>query len=71
LRIPLRSPLAAPPLGAALSFTGRNDVSIEPLRVDDTFWRRIIKGELGSLRREYLITTHANDADWGLLGNAL
>lgn len=42
----------------------RSDVSVEPLPVDDTFWRRLMSGELGSFHNEYLVTVHAFDVDW-------
>ena len=42
----------------------RSDVSIEPLPVDGSFWQRIGSGQLGSFHNEYLVTTHAYEADW-------
>lgn len=42
----------------------RPNVSIEPLPVNDAFWQKIAAGELGSFHNEYLVTTHAFDADW-------
>ena len=42
----------------------RSDVSIEPLPVDDSFWRRIVSGELGTFHNEYLVTLHSFDSDW-------
>ena len=42
----------------------RNNVSIEPLPVDDTFWQKIMTGQLGNFHNEYLVVMHAFDADW-------
>jgi mannose-6-phosphate isomerase-like protein (cupin superfamily) len=42
----------------------RSDVSIEPLPVDSSFWPRLMSGQLGNFHHEYLVTTHAYDADW-------
>jgi mannose-6-phosphate isomerase-like protein (cupin superfamily) len=44
----------------------RGDASVEPLAVDDTFWERISKGELGSFHNEYLVTSHSFDSDWSV-----
>lgn len=42
----------------------RNDVRIEPLLVDASFWQRIAAGELGNFHNEYLVTMYAYDKDW-------
>ena len=42
----------------------RSDVSVEPLRVDETFWQRISSGQLGTFHNEYLVTSNAYDSDW-------
>lgn len=42
----------------------RPDASVEPLPVDDTFWPRLMRGELGDFHREYLVTTFGFDGDW-------
>ena len=42
----------------------RPDVSVEPLPVDDAFWRRLSRGELGTFHNEYLVTCHSVDCDW-------
>lgn len=42
----------------------RPDCSIERLPVDETFWPRLIGGELGDFRNEYLVTSHTHEADW-------
>ena len=44
----------------------RPDVSVEPLAVDGSFWKRIAAGELGDFRNEYLVAIHSFDADWSL-----
>ena len=42
----------------------RDDASVEPLPVDDTFWPRPIGGELGTFRREQLVTMIEHCEDW-------
>lgn len=42
----------------------RNDASVEPLPVDDTFWPSIMEGKLGTFHHEYLVTFYTFDADW-------
>ena len=42
----------------------RNDASVEPLPVDDTFWERIMGGKLGSFHNEYLVASFTHEADW-------
>ena len=42
----------------------RSDVTVEPLPVDDGFWQRLMSGDLGTFRNEYLVTTHVFDGDW-------
>ena len=42
----------------------RSDAAIEPLPVDDAFWRRIAGGELGTFHNEYLVSMHEFNADW-------
>lgn len=42
----------------------RGDSSVEPLPVDDGFWRRISAGELGSFHHEYLVSSYEFDTDW-------
>lgn len=42
----------------------RPDASAEKLPVDDTFWPRIMSGELGDFHNEFLITMHCYDTDW-------
>lgn len=42
----------------------RNDVSVEPLSVNDAFWQKIAAGQLGSFHNEYLVATYVFDADW-------
>lgn len=42
----------------------RNDASIEPLTVDDTFWERLTGGALGDFHHEYLVASFVFDADW-------
>ncbi len=42
----------------------RPDASVEPLPVDDSFWRRLTAGELGDFHNEYLVALHAFDSDW-------
>lgn len=42
----------------------REDASVEPLPVDDTFWPRLIGGELGTFRGEQLVTIIEHGEDW-------
>jgi mannose-6-phosphate isomerase-like protein (cupin superfamily) len=42
----------------------RPDCSIEKLPVDATFWSRLMGGELGDFRHEYLVTCFSCNADW-------
>jgi mannose-6-phosphate isomerase-like protein (cupin superfamily) len=42
----------------------RPDATVEPLPVDETFWPRLMQGELGTFHREYLVTTFGYDRDW-------
>lgn len=42
----------------------RNDATVEPLPVDDTFWQRLMGGKLGDFHHEYLVITTSFDADW-------
>jgi len=42
----------------------RSDVRVEPLPVGEDFWQKIAAGQLGTFRNEYLVTTHAFDANW-------
>lgn len=42
----------------------RSDASVEPLPVDDAFWRKISEGRLGSFHNEYLVTSHSFESDW-------
>jgi mannose-6-phosphate isomerase-like protein (cupin superfamily) len=40
------------------------DQRAEPLPVGTDFWQRLATGSLGSFHGEYLITSHAYEADW-------
>ena len=42
----------------------RSDASIETLPVNETFWPRLISGELGTFHNEFLVSFYAFDADW-------
>jgi hypothetical protein len=42
----------------------RGDVSIEALAVDDSFWPRLMRGDLGNFHNKYLVTVHDSIADW-------
>lgn len=42
----------------------RPDASIETLAVDDSFWGRLMSGQLGSFHNEFLVTCHCFSADW-------
>jgi mannose-6-phosphate isomerase-like protein (cupin superfamily) len=41
-----------------------NQGSIQPLAVDQQFWQQLASGQLGDFHHEYLVTTHACEADW-------
>jgi len=40
------------------------DSSIEKLPFDDSFWPRLMRGELGDFHHEYLVTCYSYAADW-------
>jgi mannose-6-phosphate isomerase-like protein (cupin superfamily) len=42
----------------------RPDASVEPIRIGDDFWQRMMSGKLGDFHHEYLVTTFAYDKDW-------
>lgn len=42
----------------------RPDASVEPLRVGEAFWQRLIGGDLGTFENEFLVSHHAFTADW-------
>ena len=42
----------------------RPDCSVEKLAVNADFWPRLIRGDLGDFRHEYLVTTARYDTDW-------
>lgn len=40
------------------------DGVIEALPVDDTFWARLIAGDLGDFHHQYLVSGHTFEQDW-------
>jgi len=42
----------------------RPDCSIEPIPVDETFWPRLMSGQLGSFHHEYLVSSFNYEQDW-------
>jgi mannose-6-phosphate isomerase-like protein (cupin superfamily) len=42
----------------------RPDCSIEQIPFDDTFWPRLMSGNLGTFHHEYLVTTSTFQEDW-------
>ena len=42
----------------------RNNATVEPLPVDETFWPSLMEGKLGTFHHEYLVTSYIYDADW-------
>ena len=42
----------------------RPDCSIEALVADASFWPRLIRGELGDFKGEYLVTCSTHETDW-------
>ncbi len=43
-----------------------SDLSAEPLPVDETFWPKIVSGQLGTFHGEYLVATNSFDKDWAV-----
>lgn len=44
----------------------RADASVEPLPVDESFFARLVAGELGSFHNEYLVSIYRFDTDWSM-----
>lgn len=42
----------------------RPDSSVEKIPFDESFWPRLMNGELGDFRHEYLVTCYSYDEDW-------
>lgn len=42
----------------------RPDSSVEELAADETFWPRLMRGELGDFHHEYLVTSYTYQEDW-------
>ncbi len=42
----------------------RPDASIDKIKVDGTFWKRIAAGEFGNFHNEYLVTVGESEVDW-------
>jgi len=42
----------------------RGDASVEPLTVDNTFWPRLMSGQLGDFHNEFLVAGSAFEQDW-------
>ncbi len=38
--------------------------SVEPIPVDETFWRKISTGQFGTFHNEFLVSYHTFDEDW-------
>lgn len=49
---------------AGSSIRLRNDASIELLEMNDTFWPRLMAGELGDFHHQYLVSLHDFSSDW-------
>lgn len=41
-----------------------SNASTELLSVDETFWQRLMGGQLGDFHKEFLIASYSFDADW-------
>jgi len=53
------------PLDLATTFLRlRPDASVEPLPVDDTFWKRLMTGVLGSFHNEFMVASGSHEKDW-------
>lgn len=42
----------------------RSDASVEALPVDDTFWQRLVAGDVGTFQNEFLVSFFEFDSDW-------
>lgn len=42
----------------------RGNASVEPLTLDAAFWPRLIAGELGDFRGEWMVSCTSFDSDW-------
>ena len=42
----------------------RGDATVETLPVDDSFWSRLMSGELGTFHNDYLVSCHTFETDW-------
>ncbi|MFZ1325524.1 MAG: hypothetical protein WAT67_05780 [Candidatus Contendobacter sp.] len=42
----------------------RGNATAENMPVDDSFWPRLMSGELGTFHNEYLVSCHTFEADW-------
>jgi len=42
----------------------RADAAVEPLTIDNTFWQRMMSGQLGDFHNEFLITCGTFEGDW-------
>ena len=59
----------AEPEPAALSLASsclrlRPDCSVESIAVDESFWPRLMSGQLGNFHHEYLVSSFSYDQDW-------
>lgn len=54
----------APPNIQSTYLRLRPDSSVEKLPFDETFWPRLMRGELGDFRHEYLVTCYSYTQDW-------
>jgi oxalate decarboxylase/phosphoglucose isomerase-like protein (cupin superfamily) len=59
--------LQSDPLDLSSTFLRlRADASAEPLTVDETFWQRIMNGQLGDFHNEFLVASGNFEADWSM-----
>lgn len=55
---------ASPPNIQSTYLRLRPDSSVEKLAVDETFWPRLMQGQLGDFHHEYLVTCYTYSQDW-------
>jgi mannose-6-phosphate isomerase-like protein (cupin superfamily) len=57
--------LQSQPLDLSSTFLRlRADASAELLTVDETFWQRVMSGQLGDFHNEFLVVSGKFEADW-------
>ncbi|MCP5145216.1 MAG: cupin domain-containing protein [Gammaproteobacteria bacterium] len=47
----------------------RTDAAIDPVRIDEQFWRQLMAGDLGNFHNEYLVVVNEFSSDWPIWEN--